>query len=155
MHRRNQAGVSKSLACLLYTSVLRGDAELLGEQRAGLLGYLDAVGVAGVGVAAVADDRAGLAVGEVLFGDLQRRALDEVRRVDRGGGGGDASSEEKTELVVMDSEWYGVDGFQLDSSAGGQAWVGAPLFEWDAENSKVVDNICQDWTCLLYTSRCV
>ena len=63
-----------------------------------------------------------------------------------GGGGGDASSEEKTELVVMDSEWYGVDGFQLDSSAGGQAWVGAPLFEWDAENSKVVDNICQDWT---------
>ena len=62
------------------------------------------------------------------------------------GGGGDSSSEEKTELVVMDSEWYGVDSFQLDSSSGGQTWVGASLFQWDPENSKVVDNICQDWT---------
>ena len=65
-----------------------------------------------------------------------------------GGSGneGSAAPAEKTELVVFDSEWYGVDSFQLDSSSGGQSWVGASLFSWDPDNAKVVDNICQGWT---------
>ena len=51
-----------------------------------------------------------------------------------------------TELVIMDSEWYGVDTFQLDGSSGGQSLVSAQLFNWDPDNAKVVDNICQGWT---------
>lgn len=35
------------------------------------------------------------------------------------GGGGDKA--EKTELSVIDGEWYGLDVFQLDSTAGAQA----------------------------------
>lgn len=63
-----------------------------------------------------------------------------------GNEGDSAEPAEKTELVVFDSEWYGVDSFQLDSSSGGQSWVGAPLFNWDPDNAQVVDNICQGWT---------
>ena len=36
-----------------------------------------------------------------------------------GNEGDSAEPAEKTELVVFDSEWYGVDSFQLDSSSGG------------------------------------
>lgn len=57
-----------------------------------------------------------------------------------------AATAEKKDLVVFDSEWYGVDSFQLDSSSGGQSWVGASLFSWDPDNAQVVDNICTDWT---------
>ncbi len=63
--------------------------------------------------------------------------------------GGDGESDdptEKTNLVVFDSEWYGVDTFQLDSSAGGQGLLSTTLFKWDGDNSKVVDNVCQNWT---------
>ncbi len=64
-------------------------------------------------------------------------------------GGGDDQGEtptEKTGIVVFDGEWYGIDTYQLDGSSGGQTWVSATLFDWDAENSQVVDNICQGWT---------
>ena len=33
-----------------------------------------------------------------------------------------------------------------DGSSGGQSFVSATLFEWDPEESKVVDNVCTDWT---------
>lgn len=59
--------------------------------------------------------------------------------------GGD-TAEDVTHLTVMDSEWYGLDTFQLDSSSGGQGFASATLFAWDPDNAKVVDNICQGWT---------
>ena len=65
------------------------------------------------------------------------------------GGGSDdtaTSDADKTELVVIDSEWYGLDTFQLDQSSGGQSFVSATLFTWDADNSTIVDNVCTDWT---------
>ena len=58
--------------------------------------------------------------------------------------GGDA--EAPTELVMIDSEWFGIDTFQLDGSAGGQSFLSTPPFAWDADNSCVVDNVCTDWT---------
>ena len=58
--------------------------------------------------------------------------------------GGDA--EAPTELVMIDSEWFGIDTFQLDESAGGQSFLSTPPFAWDADNSCVVDNVCTDWT---------
>lgn len=63
-----------------------------------------------------------------------------------GGGGEEQDDSAKTALTIVDSEWYGVDTFQLDGSSGGQSYVSSTLFAWDAENSKVVDNVCTDWT---------
>ena len=57
-----------------------------------------------------------------------------------------ADNAAKTNLTIIDSEWYGLDTFQLDGSSGGQSFVSATLFEWDPEESKVVDNVCTDWT---------
>ena len=64
--------------------VFRGDAQRRAGQAAHLLGHLDAVGVAGVGVAAVADDGLSHAVLKVSLGDGQGRALDQVGGVDAG-----------------------------------------------------------------------
>ena len=58
--------------------VLRGDARRLVDEVAHRLRDLNAVGVAGVCVAAVADHGACAAVGEVGAGDLDGRAADEV-----------------------------------------------------------------------------
>ncbi len=65
-----------------------------------------------------------------------------------GCGGGDSNSgnSDSTALTIMDSEWYGIDTFQLDSSSGGQSLVSATLFEYDPDEQKVVDNVCTDWT---------
>ncbi len=59
-----------------------------------------------------------------------------------GGGGGDS---EKTELVVIDTEWYGLDTYQLDSIAGAQGLNSTGLFQWDPETNEMVDNVCTDW----------
>ncbi len=48
-------------------------------------------------------------------------------------------------LTIMDSEWYGIDTFQLDSSSGAQSLVSSTLFEYDPETQTVVDNVCTDW----------
>ena len=58
--------------------VLRGDSKGLTGQIAHPLGDFQAVGVAGIGVAAVADHCLGLAVGDVCFGHGQRGALDQI-----------------------------------------------------------------------------
>lgn len=67
------------------------------------------------------------------------------------GGGEDGGNEgegdaAKTNLTVIDGEWYGLDTFQLDGSAGGQSFVSSTLFSWDSEEGKVIDNVCTDWT---------
>ena len=55
------------------------------------------------------------------------------------GGGGDKA--EKTELSVIDGEWYGLDVFQLDSTAGAQALNASSLFQWNPETNTVEDNV--------------
>ncbi|MBQ6583236.1 MAG: ABC transporter substrate-binding protein [Mogibacterium sp.] len=62
-----------------------------------------------------------------------------------GGGGGDSAGGGSTNLNVIDSEWYGIDNYQLDSSAYLQQNVGEALFRWDAANSEMVDGVCTDW----------
>lgn len=64
------------------------------------------------------------------------------------GGGGDEAADpaEKTEFVMTDSEWYGIDTMQLDSTSTGTALVAEPMFSWDEENGTLTDNICTDWT---------
>lgn len=58
-----------------------------------------------------------------------------------GGDGGDEASA-KTELTIIDGEWYGLDTYQLDSTAGGQGLNSASLFQWNAETGDVADNVC-------------
>ena len=48
-------------------------------------------------------------------------------------------------LRIVSGEWVGIDGYQLDESAGFQQLVGEPLFEWDDVNSDIVDGVCTDW----------
>lgn len=62
------------------------------------------------------------------------------------GGSGSGDESEKTNLTIIDTEWFGLDTFQLDGSAGGQSFVCSTLFGWDAEEGKIVDNVCTDWT---------
>lgn len=61
-----------------------------------------------------------------------------------GGDGGDEASA-KTELTIIDGEWYGLDTYQLDSTAGGQGLNSASLFQWNAETGDVADNVCTNW----------
>ena len=56
-----------------------------------------------------------------------------------------ASAEGSNELVMIDSEWYGIDTYQLDGSSDGQSFLSSTMFAWDAENNCVVDNVCTDW----------
>ncbi|MGC2873406.1 ABC transporter substrate-binding protein [Ihubacter sp. mB4P-1] len=60
------------------------------------------------------------------------------------GGGGEEESAKK-DLTIIDSEWYGLDTYQLDSTAGGQGLNSTGLFQWDAEKGDVVDNVCTNW----------
>lgn len=61
-------------------------------------------------------------------------------------GGSEEAKTDAEHLTIMDSEWYGLDTYQLDSSSSGQSLVSSALFAWDADNSQVVDNVCTDWT---------
>ena len=47
---------------------------------------------------------------------------------------------------VIDNEWYGIDPYQLDSSAVLQQCVSESLFEWDSSTNELVDGVCTDWT---------
>ena len=62
-----------------------------------------------------------------------------------GGSGDGEEASAKTELTIIDSEWYGLDTYQLDSTAGGQGLNSSALFQWDAEKGDVVDNVCTNW----------
>lgn len=55
-----------------------------------------------------------------------------------------AHSDDDT-LNVVDAEWYGIDSYQLDSSATLQQCVGESLFEWDTEKNDITDGVCTDW----------
>ena len=61
------------------------------------------------------------------------------------GGGGEKDTSAKTELTIIDGEWYGLDTYQLDSTAGMQGLNSTGLFQWDAEKGDVVDNVCTNW----------
>ena len=74
-------------SCGGHNDVIRLDIQCIGGQCAHLLGNLYAVRIAGVGVAAVADNRLCNAVADIGLGDLERGALDQVRGVDRSTGG--------------------------------------------------------------------
>ena len=75
--------------------VLRRDVQRGCCERAHLLRDGDAVGVAGVGVAAVADDSLCLAVGKMLLRHDERRALDQIRGVDCGRAGRNAGIDQR------------------------------------------------------------
>ena len=57
-----------------------------------------------------------------------------------GDDGGDASA--KTSIVIYDGEWYGLDTYQLSSTAGAQTLNSSSLFQWDPETNTVEDNVC-------------
>ena len=63
-----------------------------------------------------------------------------------GGGGNETASKDNSKLVIIDSEWYGIDTYQLDSSGGMQGMASTPLFTWDSETNEMVDGVCTDWT---------
>ena len=71
--------------------VVGRNAQGFGCQGAHFLGNLDAVCVAGVGVAAVADYRLGNSVGKMLFRHGQGRALDQIGSIYRSGAAGHAA----------------------------------------------------------------
>lgn len=49
-------------------------------------------------------------------------------------------------LKVVDAEWYGIDAYQIDSSANFQGLVGEAPFKWDPDNDTIVDGVCTNWT---------
>ena len=99
--------------------VLRRDVQLRRRERAHLLGDGDAVSVAGVGVAAVADHGLGLAVSQVRLRHGQGRALDEVRCIDRRGAGRDGAVDEREVALGLISADAAVD------ACGGKTLCGA------------------------------
>ena len=60
---------------------------------------------------------------------------------------GNSTSAEKdnTQLNIIDSEWRGLDTYQLDETAGAQGLSSSALFQWDPETNSMVDNVCTDW----------
>lgn len=62
-----------------------------------------------------------------------------------GGGNDDGGESAKTNLTLIDGEWYGLDAYQLDSTAGAQGLNSTGLFQWDPETNTMVDNVCTDW----------
>ena len=78
-----------------YYNVGRLDVQGLSQKTAHLLCNFDAVGVAGVGVAAVADDGLRLAIGKMLLRHDERRALDQIGRINGGGAGRDAGIDQR------------------------------------------------------------
>ena len=61
------------------------------------------------------------------------------------GGGDDEDTSGKTNLSIIDSEWYGIDTYQLDSTASYQALTSSSLFQWNPETNEMEDNVCTDW----------
>ena len=59
---------------------------------------------------------------------------------------GNSTSAEKdnTQLNIIDSEWRGLDTYQLDETAGAQGLSSSALFQWDPETNSMVDNVCTD-----------
>ena len=76
-------------------NVGRANMQRLPQKFAHLLGDCNAVGVAGVGVAAVADDGLRLAIGKMLLRHDERRALDQIGRIDGGCAGRDAGIDQR------------------------------------------------------------
>lgn len=48
-------------------------------------------------------------------------------------------------FTATDSEWYGIDAWQLDETAGFTSMVAAPFFQWDPEKNEMVDFVCTNW----------
>lgn len=48
-------------------------------------------------------------------------------------------------FTATDDEWYGIDAYQLDGTAGFTSMVAAPLFQWDPEQGAMVDYVCTNW----------
>ncbi len=61
------------------------------------------------------------------------------------GGGDEGGESAKTNLTIIDGEWYGLDAYQLDGTAGAQGLNSTGLFQWDPETNTMVDNVCTDW----------
>lgn len=57
-----------------------------------------------------------------------------------------AAEKDNSQLNIIDSEWRGLDTFQLDETAGAQGLNSSALFQWDPETNTMVDNVCTDWT---------
>lgn len=57
-----------------------------------------------------------------------------------------AAEKDNSQLNVIDSEWRGLDTYQLDETAGAQGLNSSALFQWDPETNTMVDNVCTDWT---------
>ena len=51
----------------------------------------------------------------------------------------------KTNLTLIDGEWYGLDAFQLDETAGAGGLVASAPFQWNPETNELEDNVCTDW----------
>ena len=122
LHARGDGGNVQPLADDAgggHHHVLGGDAQRVRGEGAHLLRHFLAVGVAGVGVAAVAEDGGGVAVGDVGLRHQQRRALDEVLRVHRGGGGALLGDDQRQIALVAVFADAAVD------AAGGKALRGA------------------------------
>lgn len=60
-------------------------------------------------------------------------------------GSNDTNDGAKTSLVIHDSEWYGLDVYQLDSTAGAQGLNSSSLFQWNPETNTVEDKVCTNW----------
>lgn len=60
-------------------------------------------------------------------------------------GGNNTNDAEKTSLVIYDSEWYGLDTYQLDETANAQGLNSSSLFQWNPETNTVEDNVCANW----------
>ena len=85
------------------------NARIAHDEAAHLLRLLHAVGVAGIGVAAVADYRTRVTVGDMRLGDCDRRALDLVARIDAGSRRAAVADDEREvalALVLSDSAMH-------------------------------------------------
>ncbi len=59
-------------------------------------------------------------------------------------GGKDAKSD--NELAIIDSEWYGLDTYQIDSTSSAQGLNSSSLFQWDPDTNTMKDNVCTNWS---------
>lgn len=60
-------------------------------------------------------------------------------------GNNTSAEKDNTQLNIIDSEWRGLDTYQLDETAGAQGLSSSALFQWDPETNTMVDNVCTDW----------
>ena len=101
--------------------VLGRDPQLRGSQDAHGLRFLLAVGVAGVGVAAVDDDRLRPPVGEMPARDRDGRALHEVLGIDCGRGAWRVSLDEREVALLLILADAAVDARRRKTAGGGHA----------------------------------